>query len=126
MSAATSQPEKVIQLIKAELPGLRVVAAIDVASGKCLASYCRPRAPAAEWVAEHHATTVRQQQLALQAWPGRPEQLTDMLIPMRRHLHLLRVARKGEWFVYLAVKADELSLALAREVLRMAMKRAGC
>ncbi len=124
--AADSQAEKVLTFVRNELPELLAVAAVEVASGQCLASYGRLRPLLAATVAEHHAAAVRQQQQALRVWPGGAEQLTDLLMPLRRHLHLLRVARHAEWFVYLAVKADDVSLALAREVLRTVMKQAGC
>lgn len=122
-----SQPEKVLKHIKAELPALLAVAAVEVATGRLLSAQQRSRAfgpgPAA-----HYAEAVRQQQLALQAQPGGRgrQRLADILVPLQRQLHLLRVARNGEWFVYLAVRADDTSLALAREVLRAATQRAGC
>ena len=126
VAAAGNQAERVLAAIRAELPGLLAVAAVEVASGRCLASFGRLRPAVVAVVAGHHAATVRLEQQALHAWPGRTEQLTDLLVPLRRQFHLLRVARHAEWFVYLAVRADDITLALAREVLRSVMKRAGC
>ncbi|GAB3582240.1 hypothetical protein GCM10027345_26180 [Hymenobacter daeguensis] len=48
----------------------------------------------------------------------RGERLEDILIPFRKQLHLIRLAKNGQWFGYLVVKAQDTSLALAREVLK--------
>ncbi|MBF9219629.1 hypothetical protein [Hymenobacter ruricola] len=110
--------KKVIKQTLAQLPALTTVAVVEVATGNCLAHVSRLRGFDPATVAAHHAETVRQQQQALAALPGRAGRLDDILIPLRKQLHLIRVARNGRWFVYLAVQAQDTSLALAREVLK--------
>ncbi|MBH8568479.1 hypothetical protein KB206_06280 [Microvirga sp. STS02] len=48
----------------------------------------------------------------------RSERLEDILIPFRKQLHLLRLAKNEQWFGFLAVQAQDTSLALACEVLK--------
>ena len=110
--------QKIIKRALAQLPGLTTIAVVEVATGNCLAHLSRLRnfEPAA--TATHHAETVRQQQQAIAAQHMRGERLEDILIPLRKQLTLLRLSKNGQWFVYLAVKAQDTSLALAREVLK--------
>lgn len=110
--------EKVINKVLSHLPSLTTIAVVEVATGICLAHLTRIRCfdPAA--VAACHAEMVRQKQLVMVALDMRGERLEDILIPFRKQLHLIRVARHGQWFMYLVVKAQDTSLALAREVLK--------
>jgi len=110
--------EKIIKQIVAQLPSLTAVAVVEVATGNCLAHLSRRRGFDAAALAAHHAETVRQQLQALATLPTRGERLEDILIPLRKHFYLIRLAKNSQWFVYLAVKAQDTSLALAREILK--------
>ena len=110
--------EKVIKKIAKQLPGLATVAVVEVATGNCLAHLSRTPGFDAAAVAAHNAALVRQKQLAMAASGMRGERLTDILIPFRKQLHLIRLARGGQWFGYLAVDARDTSLGLAREILQ--------
>ena len=110
--------EKVIKGALAQLPALTTVAVVEAATGICLAHLSSlpnfdPTAAAA-----CGAEMVRQQQQAMAALNMRGERLEDILIPFRKQLHLIRLAKNGQWFGYLVVKAQDTSLALAREVLK--------
>ncbi|MEL5996869.1 hypothetical protein [Hymenobacter segetis] len=91
---------------------------MEVTTGACLAHRSHSRSFRAATVAAHNAETVRQQQLAMAALKMRGERLEDILIPFRKQLHLIRLAKNGQWFGYLAVKVQDTSLALAREILK--------
>ncbi|HEX8327636.1 MAG TPA: hypothetical protein VF629_08850 [Hymenobacter sp.] len=110
--------QKVLKQALTQLPALTTVAVVDVATGNCMAHFSRLRNFDSIAVAAHHAETVRQQQQALAALHLRGERLEDILISFRKQLTLLRLSKNGQWFVYLAVKAQDTSLALAREVLK--------
>lgn len=110
--------EKVIKRVCAQLPSLTTVAVVEVATGACLAHLSHSRGFDAAGVASHNAGMVRQKQLAMAALGMRGERLEDILIPFRKQLHLIRLARNGQWFGYLAVKTQDTSLALAREILK--------
>lgn len=110
--------EKVIKMTLAQLPSLTTIAVVETGTGKCLAHLSRlpdfdPSLPAA-----YAAEMVRQQQQAMSVLNMRGERLEDILIPFRKQLHLIRLAKNGQWFGYLMVKAQDATLALAREVLR--------
>jgi hypothetical protein len=100
------------------LPFLATVAVVEAATGNCLAHLTRQKGFDPAVLAACHAETVRQQQQALAMLPARGERLEDILIPLRKQLYLIRVAKNGQWFVYLAVKAQDTNLALAREILK--------
>jgi hypothetical protein len=53
---------------------------------------------------------------ALQLAPA--EQLEDIVITLRRQLHLLQVLPQQGWLLYLAIRTEDTNLALARTVLR--------
>jgi hypothetical protein len=110
--------EKVIKKLLVQLPSLATVAVVEVATGRCLAHLSRTPGFDAKAVATHNAALVRQKQLAMAALSMRGERLTDILIPFRKQLHLIRLARSGQWFGYLAIGSQEVSLALAREILQ--------
>jgi hypothetical protein len=110
--------QKIIKQVLAQLPALTTIAVIDVATGSCLAYFSRLRSFDPTTTAAFNAETVRQQQQALAARPSRGERLEDILIPLRKQLHLIRLAKNGRWFIYLAVDRRDTSLAMAREVLK--------
>ncbi len=91
---------------------------VETATGTCLAHIGRARGLDTAGVAECHAQLVRQQQLTMVRLGMRGERLEDILVPFRKQLHLIRMAKSGEWFVHLAVKTQDTSLALAREILK--------
>ncbi|MDO7844909.1 hypothetical protein Q5H92_00960 [Hymenobacter sp. M29] len=113
-----SKIQKVINRALVDLPALTTIAVVEVTTANCLAHFSRSRGFDPVATAAHHAETVRQQQQALATLPKRGERLEDILIPLRKQLHLIRLSKNGQWFVYLAVKAQDTSLALAREVLK--------
>ena len=94
------------------------MAELEVSTGACLAHRSHSRSFEAAAVAAHSAETVRRQQLAVAAQKMRGERLEDVLILFRKQLHLIRLAKNGRWFGYLAVKTPDTSLALAREILK--------
>ena len=110
--------EKIIKKAVHQLPALTTVAVVEVATGNWLAHLSRSRNFAPALAAACSAEMVRQQQQAMAALNMRGERLEDILIPFRKQLHLIRMARSGQWFGYLVVKAQDTSLALAREVLK--------
>ncbi|MFD2721249.1 hypothetical protein ACFST9_21215 [Hymenobacter monticola] len=110
--------KKVIKEVLGQLPALTTIAVVEVVTGNCLAHLSRRRGFNPVALATHHAETVRQQQQALAMLATRGERLEDILIPLRKQLHLIRLAKNGQWFVFLAVKAQDTSLALAREILK--------
>ncbi|MDO7850598.1 hypothetical protein Q4S41_03260 [Hymenobacter sp. CA1UV-4] len=113
-----SKIQKIIKQALADLPALTTIAVVEVTTANCLAHVSRARGFDPVATAAHHAETVRQQQQALAALSKRGERLEDILIPLRKQLHLIRLSKNSQWFVYLAVKAQDTSLALAREVLK--------
>lgn len=110
--------EKVIKQVFAHLPLLIAIAVVKTSTGKCLAHFSHSPGfdPAAAAVCG--AETVRQQQQVMAALNMRGDRLEDILIPFRKQLHLIRLAKDGQWFGYLVVKPQDTSLALAREVLK--------
>jgi hypothetical protein len=110
--------EKVIKQAFTQLPALTTVAVVETGTGKCLAHLsCLPNFDPTV-AAANSAEMVRQQQQAMAALNMRGERLEDILIPFRKQLHLIRLAKNGQWFGYLMVKAQDTTLALAREVLK--------
>lgn len=114
----TGKVEKILKNALAHLPNLTAVAVVSVATGACLAQYSRSRTFNPAVAASYNAEIVRQKREAIVALNMRGERLEDILIPLRKQLHLIRLAKNGQWFVYLVVNAQDTSLALAREVLK--------
>lgn len=110
--------EKVIKQTFAQLPALTTVAVVETGTGKCLAHLSHSPSFDPTMAAACGAEMVRQQQQAMAALNMRGERLEDILIPFRKQLHLIRLAKGGQWFGYLVVKPQDTSLALAREVLK--------
>jgi hypothetical protein len=110
--------EKVIKKALLHLPCLTTVAVVEMATGMCIAHHSSLRSFDSAVVAACHTEMVRQKQQVMMALNMRGERLEDILIPFRKQLHLIRLAKNGKWFVYLAVKAQDSTLALAREVLK--------
>lgn len=115
---APAKIKKIIKQALVQLPNLTTVAVVEMATGTCLAYESRLRKfdPAA--AAAYHAELVRQQQLAMESLGMRGERLEDILIPLRKNLHLIRLSKNAQWLVFLVVKAQDTSLALAREILK--------
>ncbi|MBD2767549.1 hypothetical protein IC235_06555 [Hymenobacter sp. BT664] len=114
----TGKVEKILKSALAHLPNLTAVAIVSVATGTCLAQYSRLRSFNPAVAASYNAEIVRQKKQAIAALSMRGERLEDILIPLRKQLHLIRLAKNSQWFVYLVVKAQDTSLAVAREVLK--------
>jgi hypothetical protein len=110
--------EKVIKKAFAQLPALTTVAVVETGTGKCLAHLSSSPGFDPAGAAACGAEMIRQQQQAMAALSMRGERLEDILIPLRKQLHLIRLAKGGQWFGYLIVKPQDTSLALAREVLK--------
>ena len=110
--------EKVIKKMFSQLPLLITIAVVETSTGKCLAYLSQPSGFDPTPAVACGAETVRQQQQVMAALNMRGERLEDILIPFRKQLHLIRLAKNGQWFGYLVVKPQDISLALAREVLK--------
>ncbi|WP_201985633.1 hypothetical protein [Hymenobacter rubidus] len=110
--------KKIINHVLVQISGPSTIMVVETATGTCLAHIGRARGLDTAGVAECHAQLVRQQQLTMVRLGMRGERLEDILVPFRKQLHLIRMAKSGEWFVHLAVKTQDTSLALAREILK--------
>lgn len=108
----------VIQGIKTDLPRLMAVAVVDVDSGKMLASHSNSVSIDPAVAAAYNTEVVRQKQKALTALALHEEQIDEILISLRNQLHLIKLMDAGHTFVYLVVQSNEVSLAVAREVVR--------
>ncbi|MBO2009881.1 hypothetical protein [Hymenobacter negativus] len=113
----TAEIEKIIKKATTHFPKLQTIAIVEVATGTCLA-YAGTRGINPTVAAAQNAEVVRRQSLVMKEFAMRGERLEDILIPFRKQLHLIRLAKNGQWFGYLVVKAQDTSLALAREVLK--------
>jgi hypothetical protein len=118
-SETRAQAEAVVRSVVQELPDFITVAIVDSASGRILAGQWAGHSGGAVEVAAANAEIVQQTRLAIEALQlGPEEQLEDILITLRRQLHLLRVLPTQNWLLYLAVRTQDTNLALARAVLR--------
>ena len=88
-------------------------------SGQILAGSWAGHSGGAVEVAAANAEMVRQVRLALGALQlDATEELHDIVVSMRRQLHLLQVLPRQQWLLYLAIPTQNTNLALARTVLR--------
>jgi hypothetical protein len=118
-SETRAQAEAVVRQVVQELPDFMTVAIVDAASGRILAGQWAGHSGGAVEVAAANAEIVQQTRLAIEALQLGPEEmLEDILITLRRQLHLLRVLPNQNWLLYLAVRTQDTNLALARAVLR--------
>jgi len=108
----------VVQGIKSDLPSLMAVAVVDVKSGKTLASHSNSISINPEVAATYNAEVIRQKQKALTALKLDEEQIDEILISLQKQVHLIKLTDAGHTFVYLVVQSSEISLAMAREVVR--------
>lgn len=109
---------EVVENVRAELPQLLAVAVVDVESGACLAAHSNSPAIDPSTAAAYNAEVVRQKQKAMAALALADEHIEDILVTLSSQLHLLQLTATGDRLIYLVVKAQDTSLALAREVLR--------
>jgi hypothetical protein len=113
------QAEAVVRRVVQEIPDFITVAIVDAANGRILAGQWAGHSGGAVEVAAANAEIVQQTRLAIEALQLGPEEsLEDILITLRRQLHLLRVLPTQNWLLYLAVRTQDTNLALARAVLR--------
>jgi hypothetical protein len=118
-SETRAQAEAVVRRVVQELPDFMTVAIVDGASGRILAGQWAGHSGGAVEVAAANAEIVQQTRLSIEALQLGPEEmLEDILITLRRQLHLLRVLPTQNWLLYLAVRTQDTNLALARTVLR--------
>jgi hypothetical protein len=118
-SETRAQAEAVVRRVVQELPDFMTVAIVDGASGRILAGQWAGHSGGAVEVAAANAEIVQQTRLSIEALQLGPEEmLEDILITLRRQLHLLRVLPAQNWLLYLAVRTQDTNLALARTVLR--------
>ena len=118
-SQARAEAEEVVRSVVAELPDFLAVAVVESASGHILAGQWAEHSGGATEVAAANAEIVRQTQQAIEALQlGPAEQLEDILITLRNQLHLLRVLPQSGGLLYLAMRAQDTNLGLARSVLR--------
>jgi len=118
-SETRAQAEAVVRRVVQELPDFMTVAIVDGTSGRILAGQWAGHSGGAVEVAAANAEIVQQTRLAIEALQLGPEELLeDILITLRKQLHLLRVLPAQNWLLYLAVRTQDTNLALARTVLR--------
>jgi len=118
-SETRAQAEAVVRRVVQELPDFMTVSIVDGASGRILAGQWAGHSGGAVEVAAANAEIVQQTRLAIEALQLGPEEmLEDILITLRRQLHLLRVLPNQNWLLYLAMRTQDTNLALARTVLR--------
>lgn len=112
--------EDLLRRVLSGLPELVAAAVGQVAEGQLLASYTTSKDFDPAKIISFNAAVIRQQQLALKALglPPEEQQLTEVLISLRRQLHLLRLLPDGKRFLYMAVDCHDTNLAIAREVMR--------
>ena len=120
ISAETrAEAEALVRRVVQELPDFMTVAVVESATGRILAGQWAGHSGGAVEVAAANAEIVQQTRLAIEALAlGPEEQLEDILITLRRQLHLLRVLPAQNWLLYLAMRTQDTNLALARTVLR--------
>ena len=118
-SQTRAEAEELVRQVVRELPDFVTVAIIDAASGQILAGQWAGHSGGAVEVAAANAELVRQTRQAIEALGLAPtEQLQDILITLRRQLHLLQVLPQRQWLLYLAIRTQDTNLALARAVLQ--------
>ncbi|SET93081.1 MULTISPECIES: hypothetical protein [Hymenobacter] len=112
--------EGLLRRVLGGLPELVAAAVGEVADGRLLASYTSSKDFDPAKIIGFNAAVLRQQQQALKALglSEQQEQLTELLITLRRQLHLLRLLPDGKRFLYVAVDCHDTNLAIAREVMR--------
>ena len=118
-SETRAEAEAVVRRVVQELPDFMTVAIVDGASGRILAGQWAGHSGGAVEVAAANAEIVQQTRLCIEALQLGPEEvLEDILITLRRQLHVLRVLPTQNWLLYLAVRTQDTNPALARTVLR--------
>lgn len=120
-TAEATWAEATLQHLLAELPELLLAAAVEVSSGRVLASYTSQPQLWASSAAPFWAAMVQQLQTSQVAQQQLEEQPEELLISLHSQLHLLRLHPDGRYFLYLAVGTHDTNLALAREIMRQAI-----
>lgn len=114
-----AQAESLVRSVVGELPHYLTVAVVDITSGQILAGQWAGHSGGAVEVAAANAELMRQAQQAIEALQlSATEQLEDVLITLRHQLYLLRRLPQQDWLLYLAMRAQDTNLGLARTVLR--------
>lgn len=119
--AEATGAEATLQHLLAELPELLLAAAVEVSSGRVLASYTSQPQLWAGTAAPFWAAMVQQLQASQVAQQQAQEQPEELLITLQAQLHLLRLRSDGRYFLYLVVGTHDTNLALAREIMRQAI-----
>jgi len=118
-SQARAQAEELVRSVATELPDFITVAVVATATGQILAGQWAGHSGGAVEVAAANAEIVRQARQAIAALQLAPtEQLEDIVITLRRQLHLVQLLPQQGWLLYLAIRTQDTNLALARTVLR--------
>jgi hypothetical protein len=118
-SQSRAQAEEIVRSVVAELPDFITVAVVTSATGQILAGQWAGHSGGAVEVAAANAEIVSQARQAIEALQLAPaEQLEDVIISLRRQLHLLQVLPQQGWLLYLAIRTEDTNLALARTILR--------
>jgi hypothetical protein len=118
-SQTRAQAEELVRSVAAELPDFITVAVVASATGQILAGQWAGHSGGAVEVAAANAEIVRQAGQAIEALQLAPaEQLEDIVITLRRQLHLVQLLPQQGWLLYLAIRTQDTNLALARTVLR--------
>ena len=118
-SQTRAQAEEIVRSVVAELPDFITVAVVASATGQILAGQWAGHSGGATEVAAANAEIVHQTRQSMEALQLAPtEQLEDIVVTLRRQLHLLQVLPQQGWLLYLAIRTQDTNLALARTVLR--------
>lgn len=116
--STSNKAGQVVQNILNDLPGLIAVAIVDIESGMASASHSNSPTFNPETAAAYNTEVVRQKRKAMSALKLTNETIEDVLITLTTQLHLIKLAKGGKQFIYLAVNSREINLAIARAVLR--------
>ena len=118
-SQARAQAEEIVRSVVAELPNFITVAVVASATGQILAGQWAGHSGGATEVAAANAEIVHQTRQSMKALElAATEQLEDIVVTLRRQLHLLQLLPQQGWLLYLAIRTQDTNLALARTVLR--------
>ena len=117
--AHRAEAEVLVRAVAQELPDFVTIAVLEQASGQILSGQWAGHSGGAVEAAAANAELVRQVHLLLAALQlETDEHLEDIVITLQQQLHLLQVLPQRPWLLYLAVRSQDINLALARTVLR--------
>lgn len=113
-----SKASATLSALRAALPELLAAAIVDIERGTVLAAHSNVPELVPAKAAPYYAEVVRQKRRAVKALRLSDEKIEDILVTLRRQLHLLRVSHDGRQLLYLIVDGHDTNLAVARAILR--------